>query len=112
MDDNKFSSYNQSKLKLNTFKDLYKALKTGVPPVDFLILGFLVWLEDFFIDVKIDIELDNAEKKYHEEIDKQELNWKEQAVITEEYTHSSGLPTLSISNPVIEKDETPRTIQD
>lgn len=94
-------------LKLNEFKKIYKALKTGIPPVDFLILGFLVWVEEAYIEYKIKHEVDEAIKEYHKEMDEQELDWKEQGVITEEYTHSSGLPTLSISNPVIEKDETP-----
>lgn len=91
-------------LKLNEFKRIYKALKINIPPVDFLILGFLVWIEEVYIDYKIKHEVDKAIDEYHEEMDKQELNWREKSVVTEEYTHSSGLPTLSVSNPVIEKE--------
>ena len=94
-------------LKLNDFKKIYRLLKTGVPPVDFLILGFLVWLEEAYIDYKVEKEVTEAIEEYHEEMDKLEKHWTESAIIKEEYTHSSGLPTLSISNPVIEKDEAP-----
>ena len=32
-------------LRLNEFKALYKAWKTGAPPLDHLLLSFLVWIE-------------------------------------------------------------------
>lgn len=91
-------------LKLNDFKNIYKALKTNIPPIDLLILGFLVWIEEAYIEYKIKREVDDAIDEYHEQMDEQEADWKDQAVITEEYTHSSGLPTLSISNPVVDKN--------
>jgi hypothetical protein len=37
-------------LKLNEFKTLYRVLSRGLPPwASFLLLGFLVWVEERFI---------------------------------------------------------------
>lgn len=56
-------------LKLNEFKELHKALTRGLPPwFSFLVLGFLVWVEEKFIDIRIKTEVDKAIKKY-EQID-------------------------------------------
>jgi hypothetical protein len=56
-------------LKLNEFKTLYRVLKQGMPPwFSFLVLGFLVWVEEKFIDIRIKTEVDNAIKEY-EQID-------------------------------------------
>lgn len=96
------------KLKLQVFKDLHRSLKTNIPPLDFLIFAFLVWLEEIYIEYKIDKEIDEAVEEYHEEMDKIEKDWKETAIIKEEWNNGSiPLPTLSITNPVVEKDETP-----
>jgi len=35
-----------NKLKINHFKKLYKSLKTPFPPINFLILGMLIGLEN------------------------------------------------------------------
>jgi radical SAM superfamily enzyme YgiQ (UPF0313 family) len=52
-------------LKLNEFKELYKALTRGMPPwFSFLVLGFLVWVEEKFIDIRIKTEVDEAIKEY------------------------------------------------
>ena len=56
-------------LKLNEFKALHKALTRGLPPwFSFLVLGFLVWVEEKFIDIRIKTEVDKAIKEY-EQID-------------------------------------------
>ena len=58
-----------SQLKLNEFKALHKALTRGLPPwFSFLVLGFLVWVEEKFINQRIKTEVDGAIKKY-EQID-------------------------------------------
>jgi hypothetical protein len=56
-------------LKLNEFKELYKSLTKGMPEwFSFLVLGFLVWVEEKFIDHRIKTEVDSAIKEY-EQID-------------------------------------------
>jgi hypothetical protein len=56
-------------LRLNEFKELYKALTKGMPEwFSFLVLGFLVWVEEKFINQRIKTEVDGAIKKY-EQID-------------------------------------------
>ena len=58
-----------SQLKLNEFKELYKSLTRGLPPwFSFLVLGFLVWVEEKFINQRIKTEVDEAIKEY-EQID-------------------------------------------
>ena len=52
-------------LRLNEFKALYKTWKTGVPPLDHLLLSFLVWIEQKLIDNRVKVELDEAIKDYH-----------------------------------------------
>ena len=52
-------------LRLNEFKALYKTWKTGVPPLDHLLLSFLVWVEQKLIDNRVKVELDEAIKDYH-----------------------------------------------
>jgi hypothetical protein len=51
-------------LKLNEFKALYKAWKRGVPWLDHLLLGLLVWLETKLIDNRVKVELDEAIKEW------------------------------------------------
>ena len=54
-------------LKLNEFKALHKALTRNMPPwFSFLVLGFLVWVEEKFIDIRIKTEVDSAIKEYEE----------------------------------------------
>jgi hypothetical protein len=49
---------------LNEFKALIKALKRGVPWLDHLLLGVLVWLEEKLIDNRVRVELDEAIKEW------------------------------------------------
>ena len=52
-------------LKLNEFKALHKALTKGMPEwYCFLVLGFLVWVEEKFINQRIKTEVDKAIKEY------------------------------------------------
>ena len=54
-----------SDLKLNEFKALHKALTKGMPEwYCFLVLGFLVWVEEKFINQRIKTEVNNAIKEY------------------------------------------------
>ena len=54
----------EQKLKLNEFKALYKAWKTGVPPLDHLLLSLLVWIEQKLIDNRVKTEVDEAIKTW------------------------------------------------
>ena len=51
-------------LKLVEFQALYKAWKTGVPPLDHLLLSLLVWLEQKLIDNRVNVEIDEAIKEW------------------------------------------------
>ena len=54
-------------LKLNEFKALHKALTKGMPEwFSFLVLGFLVWVEEKFINQRIKTEVDSAIKEYEQ----------------------------------------------
>jgi hypothetical protein len=53
-------------LKLNEFKALHKWLTHNTPDwLAFLVLGFLVWVEDRFINHRIRTEVDGAIKEYN-----------------------------------------------
>jgi|GEM_PF-2053373 len=93
-----------TKLKLNIFKGIYDTCKTPNPVVNFLIFGFLVWLEERYIDYKTDLAIDLAEQEFHAEMDRQELDWKEGAVIKEKPSAIPDLPEMQISNPNIKFD--------
>jgi hypothetical protein len=55
-------------LKLKTFRDLYAGLTRGLPDwLAFLVLGFLVWVEERFINQRIRTEVDGAIKEYKKE---------------------------------------------
>jgi hypothetical protein len=54
-------------LKLKTFRDLYTGLTKGLPDwLAFLVLGFLVWVEEKFINQRIKTEVDSAIKEYEQ----------------------------------------------
>ena len=62
-----FRVFIQEKMKnLHTgqFKQVYKEVKTPLPHVNFLILGFLVWLEQLYLDYTIKANLDSAIDDY------------------------------------------------
>ena len=53
-----------NKLKINHFKELYKSLKTPFPPINFLLLGMLIGLEQRYIEFKAKQTVDDAIEKY------------------------------------------------
>ena len=53
-----------NKLKINHFKELYKSLKTPFPPINFLILGVLIGLENRWINLKAEQTVDMAIDEY------------------------------------------------
>ena len=50
-------------LRLNEFKDLYKAWKKDIPIWDHLLLAVLYWVEEHYIDVKARNAVDKAIKE-------------------------------------------------
>jgi len=54
----------ESKLHISHFKELYKSLKTPFPPLNWLILGMLVGLEQRWIEFKATETVDNAIEEY------------------------------------------------
>ena len=56
-----------TKLKTGKFKKLYKLLKTPFTPLNWLILGFLVGVEDQYIELSIKQNLDSEIHRYKEE---------------------------------------------
>ena len=54
----------ENKLKINHFKELYKSLKTPFPPINFLILGMLIGLEQRWISLKSEQAVDKAIDDY------------------------------------------------
>lgn len=50
----------EQELKLNEFKQLYRSLRKGIPWFDHLILGLLVWIEEWWIDKMVKEEVGKA----------------------------------------------------
>ena len=59
----------ESKLHISHFKELYKSLKTPFPPINFLILGMLIGLENRWINLKAEQTVDMAIDEYHAKMD-------------------------------------------
>ena len=57
------------KLKIVTFQELYKSLKTPFPPLNWLILGMLVGLEQRWVNLKAEQTVDMAIDEYHTKMD-------------------------------------------
>ena len=60
----------ENKLKINHFKKLYKSLKTPFPPINFLILGMLMGLEQRWINLKSKQTVDKAIEDYNNKMSK------------------------------------------
>ena len=59
------SPLREQQLVLNEFKTLYRVLKRGTPPwFSFLVFGFLVWVEEKFIDYRVTTTVDAAIQEY------------------------------------------------
>ncbi len=56
------------RLRLVEFKVLYNAWRRYVVVFDNLLLGFLWQLEDWMIDNRVQIEVDEAVERYNQEI--------------------------------------------
>ena len=59
----------ENKLHISHFKELYKSLKTPFPPINWLILGMLVGLEQRWVNLKAQQTIDVAVEDYHDQMD-------------------------------------------
>ena len=59
----------ENKLHISHFKELYKSLKTPFPPLNWLILGMLVGLEQRWVNLKAEQTVDMAIDEYHAKMD-------------------------------------------
>ena len=50
----------ETRLKIDGFRKLYQSLKTPLPPLNFLILGMLIGLEQRWIELKAEQAVDEA----------------------------------------------------
>jgi hypothetical protein len=89
----------EPKLRLNEFKALYKALKTGTTWVDHLLLGLLYWLEEKLINNRVKVEVDEAIKEL-ETLHKESLPDLVSPVYTESPSETSeSLPDMRLTAP-------------
>ena len=51
-------------------QQVYKDVKSPIPYLNFLILGFLGWLEQLYLDYTIKANLDSAIDDYHKQMDR------------------------------------------
>ncbi len=83
-------------LKLNKFRALYKTWKRGIPWLDHLLLGLLVWLEQKLINQRVKTEVDEAIKEWETLHSTDSVS----PVITEKPSNTSTrLPELRIRAP-------------
>ena len=54
----------EQRLRLAEFRVLYRTWRRGIPWIDHLLLGLLVWLEEKLIDARVKVEVDEAIKEY------------------------------------------------
>ena len=57
------------RLKLEVFRKLYKSLKTPWKPINWVILGYLIGLEDRYIEIKTKETVNTAIEEYMAEYD-------------------------------------------
>ena len=72
----------ENKLHISHFKELFKSLKTPFPPINWLILGMLVGLEQRWVNLKAKQTVDKAIDEYHDKMD--ELDERVYKAVVEE----------------------------
>ena len=84
------------KLRLVEFKVLFNAWRRYVVVFDNLLLGFLWQLEEWMIDNRVQIEVDEAVKRYNQEI----VSYDDSPVIVESPSDTSeSLSSVRITAP-------------
>lgn len=89
----------EQKLRLNEFKALYKAWKTKIPWVDYLLLSLFYWIEEKLINNRVKVEVDEAIKEY-ETLHEVPIPDMVSPVYTEESSDTStSLPEMRLTAP-------------
>ena len=89
----------QKRLRLNEFKELYKAVKTGVVWLDYLLFSFVYWLEEKVIENRSQQVVDEAIKEY-ETLHEQSMPNMVTPVYTEKPSDTStSLPEMRLTAP-------------
>ena len=88
---------NSHTLKLNTFKNLYKSLKTPWKPLNWIILGYLIGIENRYIDFVSKATVDKAIKDY-----KEQMKEEDEPLVVDYSASETGLLDMSIG---IKNDE-------
>ena len=84
----------EQRLRLVEFKVLYNTWRRYVIVFDNLLLGFLWQLEEWMIDNRVQIEVDEAVERYNQEI----VSYDDSPVIVESPSETSErLPNMSIT---------------
>lgn len=86
------------KLRLPEFKSLYKSLRRGIPWLDHLILGFLWWLEELFLNQRITAEVDKVVEEY-EQFDSPVVSLPEPIYTEVDSPTSELLPEMRLQAP-------------
>ena len=82
---------NSHLLKLSTFKNLYKSLKTPWKPLNWIILGYLVGIESRYIDIISKQTVDTAIKNY-----KKQIEVEDESLVVDYSASETGLLDMSI----------------
>lgn len=83
-------------LRLDTFKQLYLKVKSEVVWLDHLILGLLVWLEARYLDIHVEMTVDEALKEL--ELPPME-DYVTPVIIERPSEGSTSLPEVRITAP-------------
>lgn len=86
------------KLRLEEFKSLYRSLRRGIPWLDHLILGLLVWLEELVIEARVKETVDRAINEY-EQVDPVEVSLPEPVYTEVDSPTSELLPEMRLQAP-------------
>lgn len=70
------------KLKLLEFKELYRRLHTGVVVIDHLLLAVLYYLEQQFIDLRVEIAVNHALHRFEQ--NETGVNWRDAVVYSKQ----------------------------
>lgn len=88
----------EQQLRLEEFKILFSRLKRRIPWIDHLLLGLLVWLEEMFLEARVQLEVSKAIEEY-EQIDSPVVSLP-QPVYTEKPSETStSLPEMRLTAP-------------
>lgn len=86
------------KLRLAEFKALYKSLRRGIPWLDHLIIGILVYLEEITLNARIKAEVDQAIQEYNT-VDPEVVSLPEPVYTEIDSPTSELLPEMRLQAP-------------